>query len=43
MTNLDGYSGLVSGTFYYRACIERVTPEDANSENDCSQILEVDH
>jgi len=29
------------GTHYYRACAEEIEPEDANSENDCSEIVEV--
>ena len=35
------YLTTIRGTFYFRACIQDVTPEDANPENDCSQILEV--
>ena len=31
----------INGTLYFRACIEGVTPEDANPENNCSQIVEV--
>ena len=33
----------ISGTYYYRGCVEAVAPEDANPENDCSQIVEVVH
>ena len=39
--NAKKYLTTIRGTFYFRACIEDVTPEDANPENDCSQILEV--
>ena len=36
-------TGSISGTYYYRGCVEAVAPEDANPENDCSQIMEVVH
>ena len=41
LLNGKKYLTTIRGTFYFRACIEDVTPEDANPENDCSQILEV--
>ena len=41
LINGRAYRTTIRGTFYYRACIEDVTPEDANPGNNCSQILEV--
>ena len=41
LINARAYRTTIRGTFYYRACIEDVTPEDANPGNNCSQILEV--
>ena len=39
--NGGGRHRRLQGTFYYRVCVEQVTPEDANPENDCSQVKEV--
>ena len=41
LINAKAYPTTIRGTFYYRACIEDVTPEDADPGNNCSQILEV--
>ena len=41
LTNGGGSHRRLQGTFYYRTCVEEVTPEDANPENDCSQVIEV--
>ena len=41
LINGRAYPTTIRGTFYYRACIEDVTPEDADPGNNCSQIVEV--